>query len=228
MQLTAVYGLFDPRDPYTIWYVGKGLAVRAAHHWKEFLRYDTAENDKEYQWLKKLRADSIIPGWRFLEENVADWRRVERRWITYWRFENPNLCNVANGGNQPYLSAERRREVSQRACKIIHDAAHRADPAYHEAKVRAGSPTSAETDGRKSNGAKALQAKWGGTEEQKNWARNGGLAGGVKSMSVLNARPIEERRKWASDAGFIGGHKRWHEARGIINPNCGLCQGRTS
>jgi len=99
-KITCIYGLFDPRSPDVVMYVGKGGEKRAAHHWKEFLAKGTAENAKQRSWFEKLQTEGIEPGWKFLEENVVDWERAEKKWIIYWQLNNPNLCNVRSGGNQ--------------------------------------------------------------------------------------------------------------------------------
>jgi hypothetical protein len=106
-QFTAIYGLFDSRTPDVIMYVGKGLAGRAAKHWKNFLKHDNAVSGRLTRWLRELRSAGVEPAWRFLEENVsADaWQDRERFWIAYWRERNSNLCNVTDGGTAWPISA---------------------------------------------------------------------------------------------------------------------------
>ncbi|MHB8484067.1 MAG: hypothetical protein ACYDBV_15330 [Nitrospiria bacterium] len=101
VKFTAIYGLFDPRKPALIWYVGKGLNARANSHWRNFLNKNTAVNKKLLQWLIKLQEAGVQPQFRFLEENVPAnrWKKWERYHIAKWRKLNPKLCNVTAGGN---------------------------------------------------------------------------------------------------------------------------------
>src|SRR5579862_5194402 len=100
--MTCIYGLYDPRYPFTICYVGKGLAKRAQSHWKFFLRTGKAVNARMRNGFERLKAEGITPAWRFLEEDVLDWEVAERAWIYFWRIFNRDLWNVADGGNDPY------------------------------------------------------------------------------------------------------------------------------
>lgn len=109
MATTCIYGLYDPRWPSTPCYVGKGLAKRASHHWKRFVSTGKATNAVLRHWFEKLKADGVEPIWKFLEEDVPDWdwQVAERAWIYFWRLFNPQLCNVADGGNEPSLESSR-------------------------------------------------------------------------------------------------------------------------
>jgi hypothetical protein len=102
MKTTAIYGLFDPREPEVIFYVGKGLARRAACHWKNFRKYGDAVSGNLRRRFESLQATGVEPGWRFLEDNVSldGWEEREDFWILHWREKNPQLCNVLLGGNQ--------------------------------------------------------------------------------------------------------------------------------
>ena len=99
--MTNIYGLYDPRRPHVIMYVGKGMEGRARHHWKLFLAKGVTTNALLRAWFEKLRAAHIEPRWRFIEEGVPDaqWGNRERYWIAWWKERNPGLCNVAPGGN---------------------------------------------------------------------------------------------------------------------------------
>src|SRR5690348_10145349 len=98
MKKTCIYGLFDPRQSNIIMYVGKGLKRRAQLHWR--YRKTKVVNSLVRNWFERLEKEGIEPSWRFLEENVINWEECERYWIAYWREKNPDLCNIADGGNQ--------------------------------------------------------------------------------------------------------------------------------
>jgi hypothetical protein len=210
-MITAIYGLFDPREPYLVWYVGKGLAKRAAHHWKEFLSKGTAENARQRAWFEKLRAAGVIPGWRFLEENVVDWQKAERRLIYYWRFENPELCNVADGGNA----------FPQKSFGVgitTYHKLYKGTEKYVDDKVKAGKiggPL----------GSKKRNELYGNPATFES-CRKGGLIGGsrqtlehLSSMGQLGAKKFHDLYPSG-----LGTHIRWHVNRNIVRANCKLCQ----
>jgi hypothetical protein len=99
LKMTGIYGLYDPRLPDIIMYVGKGGESRPVCHWRHFVKTGMAVNALLRRWFAQLEADGVVPGYRFLEENVADWQKAERSWVACLRVINPALCNVAHGGN---------------------------------------------------------------------------------------------------------------------------------
>jgi hypothetical protein len=52
------------------------------------------------------------------------------------------------------------------------------------------------------------------------------LADGDGSHRNISRSEIESLRVKKSSGGVIGSHRRWHEARGIIDPDCPYCQGK--
>jgi len=97
---TCIYGLFDPREPWLMMYVGKGRKERTQAHWKDFVRTDRAVNRKLLGWFRRLKSSGVVPSWKFIEENipVEKWEQRERFWIAEWREVNPKLCNISDGG----------------------------------------------------------------------------------------------------------------------------------
>ncbi len=99
-KTTNIYGLYDPRRPRVVMYVGKGLSGRAASHWRHFLNNSTAVNKLLRAWFQQMKAANAEPRWRIVEVvPVSRWEERERRWIAAWRKRNPRLCNVTRGGN---------------------------------------------------------------------------------------------------------------------------------
>jgi hypothetical protein len=197
--MTAIYGLYDPRDPQQlIMYVGKGLTKRAQSHWKFFLYQGKAINALLCRWFEKLKTEGVVPSWKFLEENVVAWEKAERDWINCVRVINLNLCNLSPGGNEPCYSTERRKELAH---------------AIPEWGAKGGKRT------------KELHA-----DEQRNWCRKASLIANGNGGIVTNKLHPEKARnlglKYGPKVAPIGIHYRWHVYRGIINPNCELCQQR--
>jgi hypothetical protein len=67
-----IYGLFGPRFPGVIMYVGKGFEKRAQYHWRFYLRKGAAVNSLLRAWFDRLKSVNIKPSYRFLEENVEN------------------------------------------------------------------------------------------------------------------------------------------------------------
>ena len=196
--MTNIYGLYDPRRPHVIMYVGKGMEGRARHHWKLFLAKGVTTNALLRAWFEKLRAAHIEPRWRFIEEGVPDaqWGNRERYWIAWWKERNPGLCNVAPGGNAwP-------RESSRLGGLI---------------GGRKGGRTRAEWANKYPAQARAISRKGG---------RIGGRKGG-RARAKWAKKYHEQASANGRKAGLIGTHNRWHIARDRLNPLCKLCVGTT-
>lgn len=81
-------------------YVGKGPEDRARSHWKEFSKSGRAVNSLQRHWFEKLISARIEPRVRIREAVIlSQWQEREKFWIAYWRKLNPDLCNIASGGN---------------------------------------------------------------------------------------------------------------------------------
>lgn len=99
---TQIYELYDPREPWLTMYVGKGFEKRAHSHWKQFVRYGIATNKPQQRWFEKLASMRLEPRVRIREVVILSrWQEREKFWISYWKKLNPNICNVASGGNAP-------------------------------------------------------------------------------------------------------------------------------
>lgn len=65
------------------------------------------------------------------------------------------------------------------------------------------------------------------------WRRKGSgyrfhqyLADGDGSHRNISRSEVESLRAKKSSGGLIGNHRRWHEGRGVTDPDCSLCQGK--
>jgi hypothetical protein len=205
MKTTAIYGLYDPRRPRTIRYVGKGLARRAKEHWKEFLRSGYTVNKRLLAWFKELQAAGVAPCWRFLETGLRNWVRREQFWIAYWRRRNPELCNVLDGGNTFQLKYKERVQISRIVGRI-------------NAEKKRGfcgrTPEQMTADGIK-----------GGRENAEN--KTGFCAPGVWQKGWRAARKMKVgifAPGTAVKAARKGAHVTNHVKRGIVHPACKLCR----
>jgi hypothetical protein len=248
MKTTAIYGLFDPRKPKVIFYVGKGNAGRAACHWGIFLKRATATSGRLLRWFSSLQSAGVEAKWRFLEENVVGWEEREKFWIAHWREKNPQLCNVLDGGNEPppiagilggriggrrthelhpELAAENGRRTHELHPNHMSEIGLRGCHTLHRVKDR---------DGKSHHAKKMAQrgAVAGGLSTHKlhpKWLRKIGLRG----CRVLHrVKDSDGKSSHAKKMGRLGGlksgrrvnHIRWHVRRGLVNPNCSLCVAR--
>jgi hypothetical protein len=218
---TAIYGLYDPRKPKTIFYVGKGLSERADSHWYTFVHGGRAVNKRVLAWFGELRAAGVEAKWRFLETDVPNskWKAREKFWIA--KLTTQTRCNVLAGGNHYPLTPSERAAVGRIGGKIAGkiNAAKRgyfsriARMASHDDKVRAG-----RIGGRKGGPSSAKTAKANGhgwyalTHAQR--SRNG-RAGGTKAGRITMARGLGiHNPKWLG----VGGRKAKRMRVGIHAP----------
>jgi hypothetical protein len=101
---TVIYGLFDPRQPKIICYVGSGRQPDpAANHWNGFCNSGYACNGRLRCWFQKLQKEGYGPQWRMLENVKSGYTKDglreagdarEEYWIRYWQKRNPKICNI--------------------------------------------------------------------------------------------------------------------------------------
>jgi len=230
MEFTSIYGLFDPRTPDVIMYVGKGLEKRARSHWKEFSRGSATKNYFLRYWLFKLKGEGIVPGWKFLEENVPVdiWSDREKFWIAYWRERNSNLCNIFEGGNAPpESSAHLGGLIGGKRCHELHPGL-----ASRNGKRRMelhGNPATFETCSAGGRiGSKRIQELYPSLHRDvliKRHKEDPGFAKKIGKEGMRRARELyPEKMKSACKLGGVATcHLRWHIRRGIWNPECSLC-----
>lgn len=209
--MTSIYQLEDPRKPWFPWYVGKGKESRSEYHWRHFLRRRTAVNGKLRRWFEFLHENSITPYARIIDCYIPEdnWQPFEVYYISLARELNPMLCNVFDGGNNPF--ADSKNIGGWRRAWELHP------------------------DLMRSSARRAAAQAWKFHPELKfaSLSRAGRLGG--KRTGELHADLLRTKlkRTWrlqrelmvksARKGGRLGAHNRWHAARGIINPNCEFC-----
>lgn len=120
-KLPVIYGLTDPRTG-EVRYIGK--ANDAAARLKGHLRETRRRRTPLYDWMRKLADQRIAPGLVVLETCDGDWREAERRLIAEARSRGDRILNLADGGDEPFCSAEVRAENGRKVA-----ATRRIDPA---------------------------------------------------------------------------------------------------
>jgi hypothetical protein len=236
---TAIYGLYDPREPEMIWYVGKGLSERAETHWYHFGRFGAAvcldkglENKLVLAWFETLRSAGVEPSWRFIDTNVPadNWQDHEKWWITWWRDINPNLCNVCSGGNSPeeYSAMGGRTGAGGRAAKakragifapgFDRSAAGRAAAATHK-KLGAGFYAISPAARTKNGIAGGRVAGKLNAAKPKYFSKIGSKGGTVNLQNKTGIFGLTAEQRLVN--GHTSAH-RWH--RGVVNKYCSLCK----
>jgi hypothetical protein len=118
MKDVLIYGLVDPRTS-ELRYVGKttrSLPKRLSGH---IVRTNLTPKRHSSRWIAGVVKDGLAPEIFEIERVRAgdDWQAAEQFWIAYFRAIGADLTNLANGGEGVggvRLSAERRRELSER------------------------------------------------------------------------------------------------------------------
>lgn len=106
--MALIYALRDPRTD-CIRYVGKAndLRARLASHLRDSRRRRTPVCD----WIRSLMRKGLVPRIELLEQvEDSSWQSAEMRLIAQHREGNPDLLNLAPGGDQPYCSPAVRAE----------------------------------------------------------------------------------------------------------------------
>lgn len=219
-KIISIYGLFDPRSPDMVMYVGKGGEKRALSHWKRFVSRGEAQNALQRRWFAQLLTDRVLPVWRFLEENVVDWQAAERKWIAYWREKNPGLCNVADGGNAYPQNAgivgarimhQLYPDIMKKVNSIVHKKGSDGKSILAKRRGQLGGSISGPKNARKMRLHLTFEIL----------SKGGKKGGGTHNMSIK----AKQRQRIGSQAAMrVTCHKRWHVSRGIKNQNCKLCQ----
>ncbi len=107
-----IYALFDPRDPFTIRYVGQCRGNKSTRP-MDYLRKHTARPAE--QWARGLRDQGVHYGWRVLTECPrALLGDVETLCIQAFREAGHPLLNKSDGQGMKggHLTAEHRAKIS--------------------------------------------------------------------------------------------------------------------
>lgn len=109
--MPLVYALRDPRTD-RIRYIGKAndLEARLTSHLRDARRRRTPV----YDWIRSLMRKGLVPRIELLEQaEESSWKAAEVRLIAQHRASNPDLLNLAAGGDQPYCPRETRARNGQ-------------------------------------------------------------------------------------------------------------------
>lgn len=102
-----IYGITD--EAGTVRYVGKSKNVER--------RFKDHLNERErtyplYTWLRKQRREGRAVGCKVLAvATTQDWQSLERALIKQYREDGFKMLNVADGGDEPFMSTEQRRAI---------------------------------------------------------------------------------------------------------------------
>jgi hypothetical protein len=254
MNTTCIYGLFDPRNPDVIMYVGKGLEERAKSHWKNFLSTKKPTvNVILHRWFEQLKTEVVEPGWRFLEENVEDWPTREKHWISYFRGLGQAGCNISAGGD-----GSRDHEFGRKMGKLNGGIAFRRAWKEDRERMYKLSLTNLKhtyeiaSAGGRASGGKAFKRLWETDRERmlltakkaSDTSKAMGSLGASKAGKIggkivhqlhpnlasengkkrMRIHPNPATPESCSRAGLIGSHNRWHVNTNNPNPKCVHCR----
>lgn len=111
-----IYSLIDPLT-LEVRYIGK--AIDSQKRLRSHL--NCKRNYPVYNWIKKLRSQSLIPLLEVIEITDEDnWTEAEIRLIQKYKNNGCHLLNVALGGDEPYCDKETRANNGRMVAKLIH------------------------------------------------------------------------------------------------------------
>lgn len=166
--------------------------------------------------IDKYGEKSFIHNVLFVELTKEQAKELEIEYIHRYNTKAPNGYNLTSGGDGVRnLSEESLQRIVKANLGNKHAVGAIRTPAYLKAMSERykGRVFSDETKRKMSEAASARIV----SQETKDKHRD--------SAKRLGLRPPTLSKEELSRAGHISGHKRYHVARGIINPNCDLCRG---
>ena len=96
MSMVTIYGLFDPRRPALIMYVGQSINPYRRLHQH---RTRKTGNVRLTRWITHLQLENYqIEMWPLEVVSRSEMEQAERHWIAHWREQNPALLNMSDGG----------------------------------------------------------------------------------------------------------------------------------
>ena len=100
-----IYGITDEHG--TVRYVGKSVDV--ARRFKDHLS-EKERNYPVYTWLRKqIKENREVSCFVIASVIVEDWQTVEKTVIRQYRDEGHKLLNLADGGDEPFMTLEQRK-----------------------------------------------------------------------------------------------------------------------
>lgn len=111
-DVCEIYALKDPESG-SVRYIGK--ANDSAKRLKSHLQDSKRRKTPVYCWIQKLEKAGKTPSVEVLLVCEKDaWPEYETRLIAEYRAAGAALLNVADGGDEPSMSAEQRRKNAQK------------------------------------------------------------------------------------------------------------------
>lgn len=149
MNTSFIYGLYDPRDPEIVRYIGKANDARGRLrlHIAEALKSSRRKTYK-LDWIRSLLRCGVEPRLRIIESTTnKTWRERERYWIKEFRERNHPLTNGTDGGegiSNPSIDVREKISASLRSSAAHKEAcfARRGVPLSIERRKKIGAANS--------------------------------------------------------------------------------------
>jgi hypothetical protein len=161
---TFIYGLYDPRNPIDVRYIGKAndIRLRLEAHASLARNPKSIRNLRLLGWIRRLLSDGIKPRISVLEEcKISQWRDREKFWIEKSRLERNSILNIDDGGNGiAFINDETRRRMSEAHKGKNHSLEHRRNIGLGQLGNKRGEATrKKQSDIAKARGIAHLQTK---------------------------------------------------------------------
>jgi NUMOD3 motif len=123
-----VYGLFDPREPQSIRYVGFSSDMDARLYGHVYEAEHSPDNTHKLNWIRTLLGSGVRPGWRELDtaNSKKEAGQKEKDIIRLLRALGADLTNSTDGGDGTALwTPKMRLKRSELSARYWRDAANR-------------------------------------------------------------------------------------------------------
>lgn len=124
--MASIYALCDP-DTAEVRYIGKANdpEKRLLGH----IRDAKVRQTPVYAWIRKLTAAGLAPEMVVIRRGCKDWKAEERALIAAGRALGLRLLNVADGGDEPFMTREQRARNGSATLAAIRTGIERKDEA---------------------------------------------------------------------------------------------------
>lgn len=144
-----IYGLFDPREPSHIRYIGRSSSGRKRPISHGSAAHLAADSTYKGNWIRALLREGIMYDFKVLEvvSGLERLNEAEQRWITDGFARGWSLTNLTTGGDGSYTpqSAEYRQRVAEISRQIWATKKHSSATIAKLKALKTGVPRSEET-----------------------------------------------------------------------------------
>lgn len=202
-HVTNIYGLIDPRKPFSIRYIGKAncLKKRLKGHLDVFDKNKDGsfvDTTRRANWIRKLLREEIEPNIVLIAwVSNREWRRIETEFISLFLKEGFDLTNDSPGGEGGPMSESAKKKL-KKSLRIYFD---------NNPGIRAGENSSlwgfVPSKEQRENMSKLMKGRFVG---EKNWTF-GSTFVWINNGTINERHDPDEQIRKGWKIGFLTNHK---------------------